>query len=166
LKKITLILNIKLLILFQLMSLSSCLVSKQPHSMKDTEHYVFRLKPGMDLKKSIQAFAEEKHIKAGWIVTCVGSLTTYSLRFANQTNVNSESGHFEMVSLTGTVSENGSHLHLAVSDSTGKTIGGHLADGNIVYTTAEIVVQCSNRLVFRRENDGSTPWQELKIEDQ
>jgi len=120
----------------------------------------------MDLKKSIQAFAEEKHIKAGWIVTCVGSLTTYSLRFANQTNVNSESGHFEMVSLTGTVSENGSHLHLTVSDSTGKTIGGHLADGNIVYTTAEIVVQCSNRLVFRRENDGSTPWQELKIDDQ
>ena len=159
-------LNIKLLILFQLLLLSSCCISKQPHTMKDSEHFVFRLKPGMDLKKSIQAFAEENHIKAGWILTCVGSLTTYSLRFANQTDAKSDTGHFEMVSLTGTVSENGSHLHLAVSDSTGKTIGGHLADGNIVYTTAEIVIQSSKRLVFKRQNDGSTPWKELKIEDQ
>ena len=134
--------------------------------MHDTEHYVFRLKPGMDLKKSIQQFVEKNHIKAGWIATCVGSLTTYSLRFANQSQISSASGHFEMVSLTGTVSENGSHLHLAVSDSTGKTIGGHLADGNIIYTTAEIVIQSSNRYVFKRENDGTTPWQELKIEEQ
>lgn len=166
LKKFTSILNIKVLILLQLLALSSCSVSNQIHNMKDTEHYVIRLKPGMDLKKSIQSFAEENHIKAGWMVTCVGSLTTYSLRLANQSELKTETGHFEIVSLTGTISENGSHLHLAVSDSTGKTIGGHLADGNIIYTTAEIVIQSSNRWVFKREHDGSTPWQELKIEEQ
>lgn len=132
--------------------------------MNDSNNFVFRLKPGMDLKKSIQQFVMENNIKAGWIVTCVGSLTDYSLRFANQTVVKQGSGHFEIVGLTGTLSENGSHLHMAISDSTGKTIGGHLADGNIIYTTAEIVIQSSNQFVFKREVDGSTPWQELKIE--
>lgn len=134
--------------------------------MEDTTTYAFRLKPGMDLKKSIQQFVNDNNIKAGWVVTVVGSLTHYSLRLANQPDTKSDSGHFEIVSLTGTLSENGSHLHMAVSDSTGKTIGGHLSEGNIVYTTAEIVIQSSSKFIFKRENDGSTPWQELQIEKQ
>ena len=72
-------------------------------------------------------------------------------------------GHFEIVSLVGTVSINGSHLHMNVSDSTGATIGGHLLDSNLVYTTAEIVIGEDKQLVFTREKDGSTPWEELRI---
>ncbi len=128
-----------------------------------TQHYVFRLKPGDDLRKSIQQFAVEHHIIAGWMVTCVGSLTDYNLRFANQSTPAAASGHFEIVSLTGTISENGSHLHISVSDSSGKTIGGHLLEGCKVYTTAEIVIQSSNELEFTREKDGTTPWEELQI---
>lgn len=47
--------------------------------------HTFRLKPGQDLKKEIEAFVQSNHIKAGWIITCVGSLTQVNLRFANQT---------------------------------------------------------------------------------
>lgn len=126
--------------------------------------HVIRLKPGMDIKKSIQEYVVQNNIQAGWILTCVGSLTHYNLRFANQASTQSDSGHFEIVSLTGTLSSNGSHLHMALSDSTGMTFGGHLSEGNIVYTTAEIVFQSSNEIVFKREKDGSTPWQELQIE--
>jgi len=74
-----------------------------------------------------------------------------------------EGGHFEIVSLTGTVSINGSHLHISISDSTGETIGGHLMDGCIVYTTAEIVLLSSDNFEFKREKDGSTPWEELQV---
>jgi len=63
----------------------------------------------------------------------------------------------------GTLSVNGSHLHLSISDSTGKTIGGHLLDGCKVYTTAEMVIGESKDLIFTREEDGSTPWKELKV---
>lgn len=129
-----------------------------------TQNHVFRLKPGMDLKKSIQNYVNEHQIQAGWIVTCVGSVKRYELRFANQPNTSKDSGHFEIVSLTGTVSKNGSHLHMSISDSTGKTMGGHLSEGNIIYTTAEIVIQSDDSLVFKREKDGSTPWEELQIE--
>lgn len=133
--------------------------------MTPCKPHAFRLKPGQDLKKEILQYVKEKQIKAGWISTCVGSLTSYNIRFANQPEGHNGSGHFEIVSLTGTVSVNGSHLHLSISDNTGKTIGGHLMDSNIVYTTAEIVILSSDELIFKREKDGSTPWEELQVEE-
>jgi hypothetical protein len=52
----------------------------------------------------------------------------------------SPGGKHEIVSLVGTLALDGDHLHIAVSDSTGRTIGGHLMEGSLVYTTAEIAV--------------------------
>ena len=130
-----------------------------------THTYAFRLKPGEDLKEGITRVVKEKNIRAGWVATCVGSLTEYSIRFANQPGAAKASGHFEIVSLVGTVSVNGSHLHLSVSDSTGRTIGGHLAEGCKVYTTAEIILQSTDQYVFTREKDGTTPWEELQVKE-
>jgi predicted DNA-binding protein with PD1-like motif len=129
---------------------------------KDTS-YTFRLFPGADLRNSIQSFVKEGNIQAGWIVSCAGSLTRYSIRFANQKGATKDTGHFEIVSLTGTVSANGSHLHISISDSAGKTIGGHLMEGCKIYTTAEIVLVESGEYIFKREKDGSTSWKELQV---
>jgi uncharacterized protein len=125
--------------------------------------HAFRLKPGADLRKEITAYVNAHRIQAGWISCGVGSLTDYHIRFANQTAGSKDSGHFEIVSLIGTVSATGNHIHISVSDSTGKTIGGHLLDSNMVYTTAEIVIQESDEFTFTREKDGSTPWEELQV---
>lgn len=130
---------------------------------KDTIHAI-RLKPGEDLRASIQQYVNANNIKAGWITSCAGSLTDYNIRFANQPGDSKGSGHFEIVSLTGTLSVNGSHIHISISDSTGKTIGGHLLEGNIIYTTAEIIIGESKTMIFKREKDGTTPWDELQIE--
>ena len=133
--------------------------------MDNNKVYVFRLKPGEDLRKSIEAIVKEKNIKAGWINTCVGSLTDYTIRFANRQEGIRGSGHFEIISLTGTVSVNGSHLHISISDSTGKTIGGHLLDGCKIYTTAEIVIGSTTAYEFIRKKDGSTEWEELQVNE-
>ena len=122
-----------------------------------------RLKPGADLKTEIETYVKNNGIQAGWIVTCAGSLTQYNIRFANQPEGSQGEGHFEIVSLSGTTSVNGSHIHISISDSTGKTIGGHLLNGNIVYTTAEIILQEEEGFEFTREKDGTTPWEELQI---
>lgn len=142
--------------------LFSCNDNAKPMS---TTAYAFRLKPGQDLKQEIQNFVTAKQIKAGWINTCVGSLAEYNIRFANQPEGTKGSGHFEIVSLTGALSVNGSHIHISVSDSTGKTTGGHLMDGCKIYTTAEIVITASDNFTFKRENDGTTPWKELQVEE-
>ena len=133
--------------------------------MDNNKVYVFRLKPGEDLRKSIEAIVKEKNIEAGWINTCVGSLTDYTIRFANQQQGTSGSGHFEIVNLTGTVSVNGSHLHISISDSEGKTIGGHLLEGCKIYTTAEIVIGSTTAYEFKRKEDGTTEWKELQVNE-
>jgi len=137
----------------------------QQQMSNQTIIHAIRLKPGEDLKAGIEKLVKEKNIEAGWISTCVGSLTKYNLRFANQPDGSSSEGHFEIISLTGTVSVNGSHLHLAVSDSTGATIGGHLLEGNIIYTTAELVITFTDKYQFTRAKDGTTQWEELHIKE-
>ena len=130
----------------------------------NTQVHAIRLKPNEDLRKAIENYVKENNIAAGWMVTCAGSLTNYNIRFANKEKGNMGAGHFEIVSLTGTVSKNGCHLHICISDSTGNTIGGHLLAGCTIYTTAEIVMQSTPQLNFKREKDGTTPWEELQIE--
>ena len=133
--------------------------------MDNNKVYIFRLKPGEDLRRSIEAIVKEKNIKAGWINTCVGSLTDYTIRFANQQKGTTGSGHFEIISLTGTVSVNGSHLHISISDSNGITIGGHLLEGCKIYTTAEIVLGYTTAYEFIRKKDGTTEWEELQVKE-
>ena len=125
--------------------------------------YALRLKPGDDLRQQLTAFVQHQHIAAGTMLTCVGSLTVATLRLANQDGPTVYQGPFEIVSLVGTLSTNGSHLHLAVSDRTGRTIGGHLLDGCWVYTTAEIVLGELPQLAFRRETDATFGYPELVV---
>ena len=153
----------KILITIIVLILISCSRNHKTTAMPNIDVYTIRLKPGNDLKKSIQEFIDSARLSAAWIVTCAGSLTKYNIRFANEAHSVEGEGHFEIVGLGGTLSVNGSHLHISISDSTGKTIGGHLVEGCIIYTTAEIVIQSTSGFIYTRENDGSTPWKELKV---
>ena len=129
----------------------------------DCRFHVFRLRPGEDLKAAIRDYVAAHGIAAGWIVTAVGSLTEVHLRYANQREGTRLQGHYEILSLSGTVSTAGLHLHLCVSDEQGHTRGGHLLDDNRIYTTAEIVLGEGPALQFTREHDGSTAWPELHV---
>jgi uncharacterized protein len=123
--------------------------------------FPLRLHPSEDLKQSLVVFAEKNDIRAGLILTCVGSLTRAALRLADQPETSFFEGKFEIVSLVGTLGPNGPHLHLSISDSTGKTLGGHLQDGSLIYTTAEIVLADLEDWVFTREIDPLTTYDEL-----
>ena len=97
--------------------------------------FSFRLKPGQDLKQELQKFARDHQLKAAAIVSGVGSLRQLKLRLANGKDIKTFDGFFEIVSVTGTLWESGMHVHLSAADAEGKTIGGHLVDGNLIYTT-------------------------------
>lgn len=125
--------------------------------------HAFRLLPGSDLRDGIQRYVDEHGLVAGFVATTVGSLTDYTLRFADQANGSSGSGRFEILALVGTVSKHGSHLHLTIGDGSGHVLGGHLLAGCKVYTTAEVVLVESTQHVFTRAQDGSTPWAELQV---
>lgn len=126
--------------------------------------HTFRLKPAQDLFDSIESFVADKKIEAGCVLSAVGSLTHAILRLANRETYNQYDGHFEIVSMTGTVSIHGSHLHVAISDGDGVTIGGHLVSGCRVYTTAEIVIAEFEDMVYRRELlENDSGYEELVV---
>lgn len=131
--------------------------------MQNVSAHIFRLMPGEDLKKQVEQFVMDKQIKAGWISSCVGSLINFAIRFANQPAATIGHGFFEVLSVTGTVSINGCHLHICISDGNGSTSGGHLTAGNIIYTIAEIVILSTDAVVFTREQDKNTGWWELCV---
>ena len=149
------------LLLFALL-FATHLYSQNP-KMSTQKIHALRLNPGDDLKVKLNEFLQKEKIEAGYILTCVGSLRELSLRLANQKESTVVKNKFEIVSLMGTLSQDGLHLHLSAADSTGKVIGGHLTDGNIIYTTAEIVIGESKDYVFKRETDSLTTFKELKI---
>ncbi len=125
--------------------------------------FALRLKSDRDLRQSLKEFALSNNIQAGFILSAIGSLKQAAIRFADQAESERLQERFEILSLNGTLSINGIHLHILVADSTGTVIGGHLNDGNIIYTTAEIVIGESEDLVFLRTPDQQTGFLELEI---
>lgn len=127
--------------------------------------HIFRLTPGEDLFKRIEAYIKLKDIKAGFIMTCVGSLQKINIRLANADKFLVKEEHYEITSLTGCVSSNDRfHLHITLCDEDGQAIGGHLCrEGNVVYTTAEVVIGELEELEISEVKNEGEDWPEIKI---
>lgn len=126
--------------------------------------FAIRLQPGQDLRQSLKEFAITNQIRAGFILSAIGSLQQAVIRFANQENSVILDGKFEILALNGTFSLYGIHLHIAIADQSGTAIGGHLDNGCLVYTTAEIVIGEIPGLTFLRTPDPQTEFLELEIQ--
>ncbi|XP_053470687.1 bifunctional protein GlmU-like isoform X1 [Ictalurus furcatus] len=130
--------------------------------------FALRLGPGQELLSSLQAFVEEKQLKAPFIITCVGSVTKATLRLANATADNTNQviqlqECFEIVSLVGTLNTE-AHLHICLADKEGRTVGGHVLGDLEVFTTAEVILGEATDLYFTREMDSRTGFPELVIQ--
>jgi len=123
----------------------------------------FRLQPGDDLRRSLEGWMGEQQEQAGCVISAVGSLSVAQLRFAGAAEATPIQGELEILSLSGTLSADGAHLHIAVADSRGAVIGGHLCPGSLVRTTAELVIGLLPEWRFSRELDTATGYAELRI---
>lgn len=122
-----------------------------------------RLFPGDDLRQALEAWMGQQSEEAGCVISGVGSLSVAQLRFAGAPETTTIHGDLEILSLAGTLSPDGAHLHIAVADSGGAVIGGHLCGGSLVRTTAELVVGLLPAWEFRRALDPTTGYSELRI---
>lgn len=126
--------------------------------------HALRLHPHDDLLQALDRWAQANRIDAACVLTCVGSLRQAVLRFANQPTGTPLHGKFEIVSLTGTLSQHGSHYHITIADSSGRCFGGHLLTGCLIYTTAEIALAVVPNRRFIRQHDAETGYEELVIQ--
>lgn len=130
---------------------------------------VLVLKPGEDLRTTIEAAVEREHITAGTVISCVGALSQARLRMANSgrqsQDVHDYQGGFEIVSLIGNIGPGRTHLHMSIADQHGKVIGGHIkTGGNIVDITAELVILADDSQRFIQRHDHAVGWDNLVIE--
>ena len=122
-----------------------------------------RLLPGVDLRAALEAELGARSQSAGFVISAVGSLTGARLRRAGAVEPDHVRGDLEILTLAGTVAVNGSHLHMSVADSDGRVLGGHVASGCIVRTTAEVLLVLLPEWSFKRVLDPATGFAELAI---
>ena len=127
--------------------------------------FSLRLSPKTDLRKSLEEWVQHHQLSAAWIVTGMGSLSQIAIRFAGQDRATVQEGTWEICSLAGTLSTDGVHIHIVVSDENGHCLGGHLMAGCMVRTTAELVLGVDDTVVFSRVFDPQTGYPELNIQE-
>ena len=110
----------------------------------------FLLISGDDLRQALEAWMGEQREQAGCVINAIGSLSVAELRFAGAAASTAIRGELEIFSFSGTLSPNGAHLYIAVSDNSGTVIGGHFCAGSLVRTAAELVVGLLPDLGFSR----------------
>lgn len=120
-----------------------------------------RLHPGDDLRRALEAAIPPG--ESAFVVAGIGSLVEARLRFADRREAQTVAGPLEIVSLSGTLTPDGAHLHMAVSDDDGRVTGGHVGHGNIVRTTAEVLLAPLPGWSLTREPDAATGYDELVV---
>lgn len=71
--------------------------------------------------------------------------------------------NYEICSLSGTVSNAGSHLHIVLGRADGSVLAGHVVGNAEVQTTAEVVLGDSVAEIYNRVYDPSTHYNELQV---
>ena len=122
-----------------------------------------RLNPGDDLRAALDAALATHGAEAAFVVAGIGSLREARLRFAGRDELHQAIGDLEILTLSGTLGAGGSHLHASLADADGRVLGGHVAPGCIVRTTAEILLAVLDDTTFARAPDAATGYAELVI---
>ncbi|MDM0003195.1 DNA-binding protein [Variovorax sp. J22G73] len=122
---------------------------------------VLRLNPGDDLRAALDAALTQAGAQGAFVVSGIGSLHGASVRFAGAETPTRIEGKLEILTLAGSLSPDGSHIHISVSNSEGRVFGGHAAPGCVVRTTAEILVALLPDWQLARKHDPLTGYAEL-----
>lgn len=122
-----------------------------------------RLDPGVDLREALQGVLPDNGSSAGFVICGIGSLAGANLRPAGAEQGLVLPGDLEILTLSGSLSRDGVHLHMSLADAGGRVWGGHVQRGCIVRTTAEILVALLPDWHFDRAPDAATGYLELLI---
>lgn len=117
---------------------------------------VARLDKGEEILEQVQRIAQQEHITLA-TVQALGAIDQFTVGVfytdEKQYHANDFSGHFEIVSLTGTINTmDGAfycHLHMSAGNEKGQVFGGHL-NRAMVSATCEMVITVLDGTVDRK----------------
>lgn len=120
-----------------------------------------RLPPGADLRRALETLAQADG--PAFVLAGIGSLNNPRLRLAAAATETALEGPWELITLSGSLTGDGAHLHATVADTRGTVLGGHLAYGNEVRTTAELLLAPLDGWALYRAFDAQTGYPELRV---
>ena len=115
------------------------------------------LKPGQDLHLSLSELAVNQQL-SGFVLGVVGNLSQATFRCPGQSQPTQMSGELEVITLNGTFSPSGVHLHLSLSDGACQVWGGHLEPGTVVLKGAQLLLGLSG---LPPAQDSQKPFHDL-----
>lgn len=122
-----------------------------------------RLGPGVDLRAALDEFRFPDGSCSGFVIAGLGSLSDPVIRFAAAVDGTVVPGPVEIIAMSGSLSADGAHVHVCVSDAQGRVFGGHLCPGSVVRTTVELMVAKVPGVQLRRQFDPVTGYLELSV---
>ena len=130
--------------------------------VKSRELFMGKLNHGGDLLEEITDICRKKNVQLGRI-EAVGAVQKACLAFYNQQTHEYQpviiDQPLEITSLVGNISlKEGTpmvHAHVTLSDKTGKTHGGHLASGTVIFA-CEFILEVFDGPIFERGFDEET----------
>ncbi|NLE11723.1 MAG: DNA-binding protein [Actinobacteria bacterium] len=127
------------------------------------------LKPdyGSDLLKELQQYVLANNINLAWL-SGVGAVSQAVIRYYDQPKQewvdNRLDKRLEVAGMWGNVSllngEPIAHVHIVLAEETGRTFGGHLADGTLVFNMEILLTTLTGPPVVRKMDPqtGLTLW--------
>ena len=116
--------------------------------------------PGEMLLESIEKAIEEHDIRAGMVVSGIGTLKTCTMHYITHTGFPPEDKLYtidkpiELLSVSGLIVDRKPHLHIQVSVGEDECYGGHLEPGSEVLYLAEVgMLKCNGLEMKREKND-------------
>ena len=97
------------------------------------------LEAGSDVRRSLEQLALE-HNAGGFVLSVVGNLSQAAFACPGKSAPTVLAGELEIITLQGTISPDGVHLHLSFSDTSCHVWGGHLEHGTLVLRGADLLV--------------------------
>lgn len=122
-----------------------------------------RLPPGADLRHALERAARHPGASPAFVLSGIGSLDRARLRPAGAEGALEIDGDLELLTLAGSLSRQGVHLHASVADAAGRVVGGHVLPGCRVRTTAELLIADVRAQRVSRHLDPRTGYRELAI---
>jgi predicted DNA-binding protein with PD1-like motif/glutaredoxin len=121
-----------------------------------------KLAPGSDLRLSLEALAQKDGI-SGFVLGVVGNLTKASFQCPGQAEPTVLEGDLEVITLNGTFSPEGVHLHLSLSDGACQVWGGHLEPGTIVQKGVDLLIGVLEQREVRPARQTAAPRIEIAV---
>lgn len=97
------------------------------------------LEAGTDVRHSLEQLAQQQQA-GGFVLSVVGNLSQAAFACPGKTGPTVLQGELEIITLQGTLSPEGVHLHLSFSDGECQVWGGHLEHGTLVLRGADLLV--------------------------